>query len=221
MFPDLVVLSFHKMTTLVPTDTPTYLQTLFQVVAAVRDVGDRPSAQSVVDALLQAEKAAKQQRLTYSLPQLAGQWRLCFTAPRSAHQKSGISQGRGWYVPQLAPAQISFSPDATEANTGTIGNQIRFGAILFKLSGPFKYFGKKNLLGFDFTHATLSIFGKLLYNGRFQSGKTRHDRFEQLPIAQLPFFAFFLITDEFIAARGRGGGLAIWVREALSLKELP
>ena len=209
------------MTNSTATDTPTYLQTLFQVVAAVRGEGDGPAAQAVVAALLQAEKTAKQQRLTYALEPLAGQWRLCFTAPRRAHQKSGLSQGRGWYVPQFAPAQLSFFPHASEPGTGTIGNQIRLGAILFQLSGPFKYFGKKNLLGFDFTQATLLVFGKPLYSGKFQSGKTRRHNFEQLPISQLPFFAFFLITDEFIAARGRGGGLAIWVREVCSLTESP
>jgi len=198
-------------TNLVSMETPSYLNTLAQAVAAFRGQGDRPSTQAVVDALLQAEKAAKKQHLTYSLEQLAGQWRLYFTAPRNAHQKAGATQGRGWYVPQFAPAQISFTPG--EASTGAISNQIQLGAVMFKLTGPFKYLGKKNILGFDFTYATFSIFGKKLYDGRFQAGKTKRDNFETLPVAQLPFFAFFLITDEFVAARGRGGGLAIWVRQ--------
>jgi len=37
--------------------------------------------------------------------------------------------------------------------------------------------------------------------------------FYDQPIAKLPFFAFFLVTEDFIAARGRGGGLALWVKE--------
>lgn len=197
---------------LTPTNAQTYLETLSQAVEAFRGGRDRPSTQAVVDALLQAEKAAKQQHLNYSLEALAGQWRLYFTAPRKAHQKSGVVQGRGWYVPQFAPAQISFTPSNAGDGTGTIGNQIRFGSILFKLSGPLKYPGKKNLLGFDFTQAEFSVFGKALYRGGFQSGKTDWDHFEQLPVSQLPFFAFFLVTNNFIAARGRGGGLAIWVR---------
>ncbi|MDX2228904.1 MAG: hypothetical protein NW220_04675 [Leptolyngbyaceae cyanobacterium bins.349] len=196
----------------VSSDTPTYLTTLSKVVAAFQGERDRPSAQAVVEALLQAEKAAKHDHLTYTLEQLAGHWRLVFTAPRHAHQKAGVAQGRGWYVPQFAPAQISFSPDDMDNGTGAIGNQIQLGPVLFKLSGPLKYPGKKNLLGFDFTHATFTIFGKTLYDGRFQSGKTKQDHFEQLSLNKLPFFAFFLMTDELIAARGRGGGLAIWVR---------
>jgi hypothetical protein len=196
-----------------PTATPDYLATLTQAIAAFRGQGDRPAPVVLVDALLQAEKAAKKQHLIYSLNQLAGQWRLFFTAPRKAHQKAGVSQGKGFYVPQFAPAQISFRPDEAEASTGTIGNQIQFGGVLFQLSGPFKYSGKKNLLGFDFTRATFSIFGKKLYDGKFSSGKANRENFAQITVAQLPFFAFFLVTDDFIAARGRGGGLAIWVRQ--------
>lgn len=195
--------------------TQPYLETLSQAVEAFRGRSDRPrpSAQVVADALLQAEKASKQQHLNYPLESLTGRWRLYFTAPRKAHRKAGVTQGRGWYIPQFAPAQISFMPSETQSGTGTIGNQIQLGSVLFKLNGPFKYPGKKNLLGFDFTQAEFSMFGKTLYRGSFQTGKTQRNPFEQLPISQLPFFAFFLVTDNFIAARGRGGGLAIWVRE--------
>lgn len=203
-------------TNLVPTDAPGYLDTLEQAIAAFHGKGDRPAPTVLVDALLQAEKAAKKQHLTYSLDQLVGQWRLYFTASRNAYQKAGVSQGKGFYVPQFAPAQISFVADEGESSTGTIGNQIQFGAVLFKLTGPFKYPGKKNLLGFDFTRATFSILGKKLYDGKFSSGKANRENFAQMTVAQLPFFAFFLVTDTFVAARGRGGGLAIWVRPTQS-----
>ena len=36
---------------------------------------------------------------------------------------------------------------------------------------------------------------------------------QHVPIAKLPFFAFFLITENLIAARGRGGGLALWIKD--------
>ena len=39
---------------------------------------NRPSAEVVVNALVQAEKAAKQQRVTYPFESLVGRWRLCF-----------------------------------------------------------------------------------------------------------------------------------------------
>lgn len=184
------------------------------VKAALRDKTGRPSAKAVVNALLQAEKATKQQRLTYPLELLLGDWQLCFTAPRQAHLRSGKAIGKGFYVPQIAPARISFDQAATsEIGQVIITNQIQFGPLLLKLTGPAQYSGKKNLLVFDFTHIQLSLFGRAFYRGKFGGGKATTIDSEHQSIAKLPFFAFFMVTEDFIAARGRGGGLALWSKE--------
>ncbi|MGL5880457.1 MAG: hypothetical protein ACRC2V_22150 [Xenococcaceae cyanobacterium] len=168
----------------------------------------RPAAKVVVSALLQAERAAKQQRLVYPLESLLGDWRLYFTAPRNAKLQNGVAQGNGFYIPQIAPAQISFhAKERLE-----ISNQIQFGSLLFKLTGPARYLGKKNLLAFDLTKMQLRLFNRTVYQGKFNSGK-RSGNFEEQPIGKLPFFAFFLINEDYIVARGRGGGLAIWVKQ--------
>jgi len=87
------------MTTNLPaTASPDFVATLARAAAAVRyRRSDLPRAKEVVIALLQAEKAAKQQQLTYPLTFLLGNWRLCFTAPRQAHLKGGVALGRGFY----------------------------------------------------------------------------------------------------------------------------
>ena len=186
--------------------------TLQQAADAFRGIGERPMAETVVEALLQAEKTAKQQRLTYSFDGLSGRWQLCFaTGTRKARQRGGILLGKGFYVPKLASAFISFQPQSD--NTGEIGNQAQVGAVRLTLTGPCRYLGKKNLLAFDFTRIEVSVFKRTLYAGDIRSGKTSGQEFEQRAIAQLPFFAFFLITDTLIAARGRGSGLALWIRE--------
>jgi hypothetical protein len=84
---------------------------------------------------------------------------------------------------------------------------------LFRLGflGPARYRSPKNLLAFDFTQIQFDFLTTALYHGKFRRGKTQTP-FEQRPIAQLPFFSFFLVTDQMIAARGRGGGLAIWTK---------
>ncbi len=198
--------------------------TLSQAIAAFRAARNpasaspinRPTAQEMVQALLTAESNAKHQHLTFPFEGLQGNWQLCFTAPRSAHWKKGVAVGKGWYMPGLIPAQISFWPKPTSegpAVTGEIGNQLQLGPLLIRLKGPARYSGQKNLLAFDFTHLHLSLFGRLLYDGAFRSGKRRDQPFDQQPISQLPFFAFFLIGEDCIAARGRGGGLALWVKE--------
>ncbi|MCC5637720.1 hypothetical protein LC593_18115 [Nostoc sp. CHAB 5844] len=173
---------------------------------------DRPSAKLVVDALLKAEKTTKQQRLNYTFASLVGTWRLCFvTGTRKVKQRGGIILGKGFYWPKFTPAYISFSQ--TTPVKGEITNQVQLGPVFFKLTGPAKYLGKKNLLGFNFTHLQVSLFGQIIYSRPFGKHQTQTEDFDNQPIAKLPFFAFFLITEDFIAARGRGGGLALWIRE--------
>lgn len=199
------------MNELISTTTANHVTILTKAAIALQNsTSDRPPAKEVVKALLQAEKAAKQQRITYPVASLIGDWRLGFTAPRQAHFKGDVAVGRGYYIPQkIAPAQISFHPEQLEHNF-QISNQIQFGALLFKLTGPARYLGKKNIMAFDFTQMQLSLFGRAVYSGKFRSGNFATD-FNQQSVGLLPFFAFFLVTDNLIAARGRGGGLALWL----------
>jgi hypothetical protein len=175
---------------------------------------NRPDANKVVDALIQAEKTAKQQRLIYPLTSLVGKWQLCFASTRRKTQKrGGIILGKGFYIPKLTPAYISFSASDIAHNQGEITNQIQLGFLSLKLSGLSQYIEKKNLLGFDFHQMEITIFNLRLYNGKLPGSKTKVSNFYDASIGKLPFFAFFLVTENFIAARGRGGGLALWVQE--------
>ena len=190
------------------------IDVLDHAAASLRTKSDRPEAKEVVKALLQAEKAAKQQKLVYPLESLFGQWRLCFTAPKNAHFRSGVALGKGFYVPQIAPAQISLfhSQNLGEAR---ITNSVQFGSLQLKLTGPAHYLDKKNLLMFDFTQVEILLFNRAIYSGGFRGGKLKDADFYKRSVAKAPFFAFFRITENFIAARGRGGGLALWVKESI------
>ncbi|BAY37640.1 hypothetical protein NIES2111_19790 [Nostoc sp. NIES-2111] len=203
-------------TNLTSTNTDDFVNTLTQAVAAYRgENNNRPQPAAIVNALLQAEKSAKQHRLTYDFATLAGTWKLCFaTGTKKAQKRGGIILGKGWYVPQLINIYISFNPSATEDITkGEIANQVKLGSLLLKLTGPAKYIRKKNLLAFDFTQIYLSLFGRTIYQQKIRSGKVESEDFYNQPIAKQAFFAFFIVTQDFIAARGRGGGLALWIRE--------
>jgi hypothetical protein len=213
---------------------PDDLAILQQLVQTLRgEKAARPSASLVVAALLRAEKAAKQQRLIYPFAALNGEWRLCFTTGVRKVQRGGIRLGQGFYMPGLTPAYIAIEPAPAQSDSGSseesndrpidgavnsakgrgeIRNQIQLGGLRLRLTGPCRYLGKKNLLAFDFTQMQISLFDRPFYRKTIRSGKTKSASFDQQPIAQLPFFAFFWITNDFIAARGRGGGLAVWVR---------
>lgn len=201
---------------LTSTAKPDFVSVLSQAAAAFQGQEiKRPTPEMVVNALLQAEKFTKQQRLTYSFESLLGKWRLCFaTGTKKARERGGIILGKGLYVPKFAAIYISFNAALEQGlSRGEIGNQVQLGTVSLQLTGPAQYLGKKNLLAFDFNQMAIALFGRVVYNKPIRSGKVQSEDFYNQPIAKLPFFAFFLVTENFIAARGRGGGLALWIRE--------
>jgi hypothetical protein len=167
---------------------------------------DRPTTAALVEALLQTEKAAKRQPIT--VEQLLGDWRLHFSSRGKV--KLTDEKRRGFFMPGWLPAQIGFVNQEMQGAPLTITNQVVIGVVRLKLSGPARFSEKRNLLAFDFTRMEIQILGQTVYNGKFPSPRDGKE-FMEIPIGKLPFFAFFEANGDLIAARGRGGGLAIWV----------
>ncbi|BAZ85688.1 hypothetical protein [Dolichospermum compactum] len=200
---------------LISNSTSDFINSLSSAATAYRAGNQLPSAEIIVNALLEAEKAAKLQKLNYPFASLNGKWRLCFaTGTKKVRNRGGIILGKGWYVPRFMRIHICLNPLETQAlGTGEIANQVQLGGILLKLTGPIKYLGKKNLLAFDFIKMQISLFNWMVVNKNISTSKGENKDFDRQPIAKQAFFAFFLVTEDMIAARGRGGGLALWIRE--------
>jgi hypothetical protein len=177
---------------------------------------ERPTKDELIAALLAAEINAKREKLTIPFESLLGEWRLCFATGTTKNKRGEIRLGRGYYIPKIALASIAFTRNPESSTLGTITNQLLVGVVRFKFTGPCLYPGKKNLLGFDFTQIQFQVLGVTVYQGKIRSGKSGEPDLERLSIANLPFFAFFWASANGIAARGRGGGLALWVRDELS-----
>ena len=192
-----------------------FINFLSRTATAYREGSQLPAAEAIVNTLLEAEKTAKLQKLNYPFESLDGKWRLCFaTGTKKVRKRGGIILGKGWYVPRFMRIHICLKTAETQAlSTGEIANQVQLGGILFKLTGPIKYLGKKNLLAFDFIQMQISLFNWMFVNRKISSDKVEIADFDKQPIAKLAFFAFFLVTEDVIAARGRGGGLALWIRD--------
>ncbi len=194
------------------TNLPNFANILTQAATA----SSRPDEAAVVGALKQAETTAKKEKLVIPFDDLLGEWRLFFSSGvKKTNRRRGIALGKGYYLPKFLPASITFTRnlEATSTTIGTATNQLKIGGLILKFTGPCRYPGKKNLLVFDFTEMQISLFGQTLYQGKIRSGKTGAKSFEELSIAKLPFFSFFWVDANGIAARGRGGGLAIWIRD--------
>ena len=60
----------------------------------------------------------------------------------------------------------------------------------------------------------LSLSGLKLYQGYIRGGKDRENNFDNQTLKQQAFFTYFLVEDNYIAARGKGGGLALWTKSS-------
>ncbi|MGF1459243.1 MAG: hypothetical protein ACFBSG_09470 [Leptolyngbyaceae cyanobacterium] len=172
----------------------------------------RPDGKVLTAALLELERSAKQARQMVTADELLGRWRLCFTASKKAKFKAGQPIGSGFYIPKLAIAQLAFAPYPEREGLFQITNQLHVGPLKLQFTGPARRCDGKNLLAFDFTRLLVTGFGLPIYRGAVGQRRSGNQDFQDMAIAKLPFFAFFAATEQYIAARGRGGGLALWQR---------
>jgi hypothetical protein len=172
-----------------------------------------PAPEAVVEALLMAEKAAKQSKVRYTYPQLLGSWRLGFiTGTKKSRQRAGIILGAGRFLPKWVKIHLSYSPSDSTQERGRVQNSVELGLLQLVLTGPTQFWSKTNILAFDFTRMKVSLSGLKLYEGYIRGGEERETRFYEQSVKEQAFFTYFLVQNQSIAARGRGGGLALWTR---------
>lgn len=174
--------------------------------AVILNCSEKPSPDQLVEVLLDAEKTARQQKKQSNFEELLGTWRLCFvTGTKKARNRAGIVLGSGRYLPNWVRIYLCYSPERIE-------NRVDLGFVKFSLTGPVKFLTPKNLLVFDFTYLIVQVFGVKVYDGYVRGGKISEENFAQESVKKQAFFAYFLLQGKIIAARGRGGGLALWGR---------
>jgi hypothetical protein len=179
----------------------------------------KPEISTISEALLHREWTAKRKSsIEYSA--LLGTWRLVLiTRPNRSKSPAKSRKVSGQWIPSwleieityenspLAVPKSSLPPSALDA--GTVHNRVKLGAFKLTLSGPTLLL-PKNILAFDFTHLTLQV-GKLtVYSGEVRGGKAQETQFYRQSLKTQAFFRFFWLTSTGLAARGRGGGLAMW-----------
>lgn len=193
----------------------TEISTIKQIANHKTSSSQLPSSSEVVKSLLKLEKHFKKEKTSSSLSDLIGCWNLSFiTGTRKTRKKAGIVLGSGRYIPRLLKIQIAYknTPEST-INTGRVCNSVELGFLRLSLNGPIKFISPTRILAFDFTYLTIAIFGFKIYDGYIKKGLEKEAEFYQTKIKDQAFFRYFLIEDNVIAARGRGGGLAVWSRQ--------
>ena len=172
-----------------------------------------PAPSSVVEGLLMAEKTAKQTKVRHTYSQLLGTWRLGFiTGTKRSRKRAGVILGAGRFLPKWVKIHLSYLQAESDQERGTVQNSVELGPLKLVLTGPTQFWSKTNMLAFDFTRMRASLSGLKLYEGYIRGGRDREARFYEQSIKEQAFFTYFLVENRCIAARGRGGGLALWKR---------
>lgn len=186
--------------------------TLDRAIASLTTPSTKPPApEAVVEMLLTAEKTAKQTKVRHSYSQLLGTWRLGFiTGTKRSRQRAGVVLGAGRFLPKWVKIQLSYFQSKANPEQGTVANSVELGSVQLVVTGPTQFFSHTNILAFDFTRMKVSLFGLRLYEGYIRGGQEREASFYDKPLKEKAFFTYFLVENRAIAARGRGGGLALW-----------
>lgn len=187
--------------------------------AAVMGSAPKIPTQSLLESLLQREKGAQSQS-DINFEQFVGTWRLCFvTGTKKPHQHQAKTMGNGFYIPRWVKMKIVYSPGnptnygPQESDTvGQIANQVHWAGLSLSLTGPARCWGKKNIMAFDFTRMEFTAFGRTLYQGFIRGGQENEQTFWDGHVRTQAFFVYFLIHKQVLAARGRGGGIALWTK---------
>lgn len=180
---------------------------------AVNRKNSLPKSQILVEALLAVEKDSHKHKTQYIFEQLKGDWQLHFiTGTKNSQKKLGNFLGAGFYLPSIFQVIISYSlgENLEQNNQGKIANIVKFGLVKFIIDGPCKFMPKKNIMAFDFTYLKMFILGTKTYEMNIRNGKDSEAKFYETNINSQAFFSYFYVTENAIAARGRGGGLALW-----------
>lgn len=172
-----------------------------------------PTASSVVEALLTAEKNTKQAKICHAYTQLLGTWRLGFiTGTKKSQKRAGVILKAGRFLPALVKIQLTYQQSESNSEQGTVQNSVEIGLLQLVLTGPTQFWQNTNILAFDFTQMKVSLGGLKLYSGYIRNGQKREENFYKQKLKEQAFFTYFLVEDDYIAARGKGGGLALWTK---------
>lgn len=169
-----------------------------------------PVASAVVEALLAAEKNTK---IRHAYTQLLGTWRLGFiTGTKKSQKRAGVILKAGRFLPAWVKIQITYQQSEANSEQGTVQNSVEVGLLQLVLTGPTRFWQNTNILAFDFTQIKVTLAGIKLYSGYIRNGQKREESFYKQKLKEQAFFNYFLVEDNYIAARGKGGGLALWTK---------
>ncbi len=155
-----------------------------------------------LEELLELEKIARVEGSGINFESLLGLWKFNSVWKQGSNKEDSISST----MLQVFSASLELKRDSNKSDKDlfTIANSIQFGILSLTFSGIASLERKQPILPFSFDNikirlGSLTIFKKNL---------------SKIDDKMKPFFALIALGShgKWLAARGKGGGLALWVR---------
>jgi hypothetical protein len=173
------------------------------------------NVEDVCDAIAACEKS----KFNVTGDMLNGEWELVYTTGTNKNKANVNRNGDGTYFPIKAVQSFDIKNER-------IRNGVYVGPIKFFFDGPFIWRQNLKMLEFTFTKCSVGVFSFVkcfdIDDGKWDAVKateekttegqgkiTKSSNTSSKPGAN-PFFKFVYADEKCVAARGRGGGLAMW-----------
>jgi hypothetical protein len=133
--------------------------------------------------------------------ELLGVWKFKYVWGKESDEIKNISSS----ILQVLSARLELKSKNKEDQINyEIKNSINFGLFNITFMGSAELKGLRPLLAFHFEELKISISNFQIFNKEFKKPEDK----------KIPFFSLVGIStkDNWLCARGRGGGLAIWVK---------
>ena len=133
---------------------------------------------------------------------LIGTWKFNSVWKKGSEEIDNISSS----ILQVFTAQLELKENSSQKNKVDfkIKNSISFGILSITFNGQASLKGKRPLLPFFFENLIINFGNFSLINKPLKKPEEK----------QMPFFSLIAISKEnnWMCARGRGGGMAIWIK---------
>ncbi len=153
--------------------------------------------------LLELESLARRKGSGIEFDNLVGLWKFVSVWKQGTDKEDSISSS----LLRLFSASLELKKKQTneELLKFDITNSIQFGTLLLRFTGSGEVKGSQPLLPFFFEFIELKLGRSVLFSRSFDLPDEKNR----------PFFALIAMGDKgcWLSARGRGGGLALWLRD--------
>ncbi len=157
-----------------------------------------------INELLELERTAKREGSGIDFDSLIGCWRFVSVCKKGTNQEDFIASS----MLQTFSARLDLKECQNNENAlhFDLTNSIRFGLLSIKFVGTGYLKGEQPLLPFLFERIELKLGDAVLLSRVLNNIVEEKER---------PFFAFIAIGEhgEWLSARGKGGGLAVWSKD--------